>query len=270
MRVFYSDIKMKNKQNEGADFGQHLENVGKLVKSAKPNYLANKPQQRIENTQSGAQQEKKAFTQKTKDFLRQHSLNDQKKVFQLWKLLTGLYGSRLGGCLGDEPDAHISRLAMSMSEMGFERLRANLLERIDNGKEWPVSHVQLELLANSPTFEETRQAANDIFFKPKANSELGRVEHYVKKTKIHIIKRMNDMSFDRVFREHYITWWRDVMIHNKDFEHEREVKTTEIALASLDSSTRDKQVDSEIKSGKAFNNKFGSRIAAMLAEKGEA
>ena len=259
---------MKDNKNDGLDFGQHLQSVGKLLKQ---NYQTQRQVSTVQQTfQNSAPQEKKAFTKSTKELLRQFSLNDQKKVFQLWKLLTGLYGGRLSSCLGDEPDHHIVKLASSMSDAAFMRLRANLLERIDNGKEWPVSHVQLELLANSPTFEETRQAANDIFFKPKANSELGRVEHHVKKTKIHIIKRMNEMSFDRVFREHYIVWWREVMLHNKDFEHQRDVKATEIAIASQDGSKRDKQVDGEIKSGKAFNNKFGARIAAMLADKGKA
>ncbi|WP_243975106.1 hypothetical protein [Vibrio natriegens] len=278
---------MSNRDNKPKNVGDmsfedYLSGVGKTVGTPKPRQ--NKPTQqaashpaRRTQLQQGQQrsvpQTKEIkpvmegdWSQQAAEDFAQYTKQQSKQIVYTWGMLMQAFGSKFTVHFGDEPDKLFMDFAVGLTSDGFERLKANLYERLDENQEWPPSFTRLTQLADSPTKEMMYQARKKLFHHPEKDpNKLTRVERYIKKYKMHEVKMLSEQYFEQQFNRRFTLWFREVMFDDMDLVLEKEAK--KFAESNLVPTKHDKRREKEVQSGKAFSNPIGERIKKIMEEK---
>lgn len=236
------------------------ENIQPYTNNSLPsNYNYSKKNNRSKSLSENAKAELNKYREDDKHIL----------ILQVWNMLMQAFDSKLSYFFGDEPDARLMKFAASLTPAAYKRLEANLLERLDEDKEWPPSLIRLQQLANSPTKESTYNASMKLFHHPVPKKELDRVELYIKNYKMHEVRKLPERNFDSEFRRKYTLWFREVMLDDMDIKLEEKRNEINSYLENTEIKETDKLVNEKISNGDAFKNKFGSRILKAMKEKTE-
>lgn len=192
-----------------------------------------------------------------------------KQILKTWFMLMQAFDSKMKHWFGEEPDVHFMKFAAALTPESFKRLEANLLERLDEDKEWPPSLVRLRQLANSPTKETMYLARQHLFHRPVPKDDLDRVELFIKKYKMHEVRTFSEKNFEAEFNRKYTQWFREVLLDDMDQRFDQQQNDTVHYIEDSISvpTEHDKHRDELIASGKAFNNKFGQKILKAISEK---
>lgn len=270
--------KPKNISNVGESFEEHLKRMGKMSKQA--NNDKQLPQQapgfNHRNVSASSNNKPSAFTantslsSKAKEALSQYKESGQHiQILKVWGMLMQAFDSKLRYFFGDEPDVHFMKFAASLTPDSYKRLEANLLERLDEDREWPPSLIRLHQLANSPTKEAMYKARQNLFHHPVPIKELTRVELYIKKYKMHEIRNFSDRYFESEFNRKYTQWFREVMLEDMDIKVAAKQSEIDAFLEEKKVTENDKLINESIANGTAFNHKFGQRISNVLKERSQ-
>jgi hypothetical protein len=267
--------KPKNIAQIGESFEDHLNRLGKASKQTSNdnagsqqvstyNRKANHPT----NTHLAAYKQNNALSPKAREALDQYKERGQHiQILKVWSMLMQAFDSKLRHFFGDEPDTHFMKFAASLTPDAYKRLEANLLERLDEDREWPPSLIRLHQLANSPTKEVMYKARQNLFHRPVPIAELGRVELYIKKFKMHEVKHFSERQFEKEFNRKYTQWFREVMLDDLDIKVEAQQSEIHSFLDAQPVTELDKRIADNISNGKAFDHKFGQRILDTLKAK---
>lgn len=270
--------KPKNIAQIGESFEDHLNRLGKISKQTKTGNLGSTSRQ-LSSAHSSRNHSVNAnvvVSNKPHHSLSSHardSLNQYKEtgqhiqILKVWSMLMQAFDSKLRHFFGDEPDAHFMKFAASLTPDAYKRLEANLLERLDEDREWPPSLIRLHQLANSPTKEAMYKARQNLFHRPVPMTELGRVELYIKKYKMHEVRHFSERQFEKEFNRKYTQWFREVMLDDMDIKVDAQQSQVDAFLQQPPITELDKRIDADISSGKAFEHKFGQRILDVLKNK---
>lgn len=283
--------KPKNMSQLEESFEEHITRLGKQSKQARGTNLSRSssaPQ--ANNTNSSSRQvSSQAHTKRqTKNFntptLTQNvSLSPKAiaaldmykdkgqhiQVLKVWSMLMQAFGSKFNYYFGDEPDVRFMEFAASLGQDSYKRLEANLLERLDEDKEWPPSLVRLRQLANSPTKETMYNARQRLFHHPVPINELNRVELYIKRFKMREVRHFSEKNFEAEFNRKYIQWFREVVLDDKDIEIEEKQREINDYLENQSPTDHDKLRDARIADRTAFNHKYGKKILEAIQHKKE-
>ena len=247
------------------DFSEYLSSKKPLIEAQKQQQLAQRqpsmPQQYY------PQQGRKKFSNETYELLAGHTEQEREKVYALWKILLQVYGARLKHHYGEEPDKEIIRLAISLDESALKRLGGNLMELLQEGEKWPTSYAELYQYACSPSRKEIKAAAINLHYAKKPTDSLNRVERFLRKHHRQELKFLPQKNFDQEFASLYRYVWQRVILQNVDVDVEQRQRIVSEHTMNAQESEKDKKVSEKVRNGAAFNNKFGHRIANMLAEK---
>ncbi|MGX9415749.1 hypothetical protein ACWU4D_00225 [Vibrio sp. WJH972] len=263
--------KPKNIAQVGESFEDHLRRMGKMSKQATSDRYP--VQQRKSSFPSSGSNTPVSSTNtslstKAKESLSQYKESGQHiQILKVWGMLMQAFDSKLRHFFGDEPDVHFMKFAASLTPESYKRLEANLLERLDEDREWPPSLIRLRQLANSPTKETMYKARQNLFHYPVPISELTRVELYIKRFKMHEVRRLSDRYFETEFNRKYTLWFREVMLEDMDIKIAAKQSEIDVALDTQHVTENDRIIDESIAKGDAFNHKFGQRISDVLKEK---
>ncbi|MEZ9786611.1 hypothetical protein BCV08_11350 [Vibrio breoganii] len=196
-----------------------------------------------------------------------HRQGQSELILRVWSMLMQAFDSKMKHYFGEEPDTHFMRFAAELTPESFARLKDNLLERLDEDREWPPSLVRLKQLANSPTKEVMYQARQRLFHAPVPMTELDRVELFVKKHKMREVRSLPERNFEHEFNRKYIQWFRDVIFNDMDIKLEEKQRETSQYVDAFSKTEHDQTVDKIISEGRAFYGHFGSRIQATMDAK---
>ncbi|RTZ15801.1 hypothetical protein EJ063_12060 [Vibrio aquaticus] len=276
------DSKPKNVGDMGMSFEDHLKWVGKNAGAPTarqkqptqkaPNHPARRPQLQQEHQYSVPQakefhpvMEGDWSPQAAEDFS-QYTKQQSKQILYTWVMLMQAFGSKFTVHFGDEPDKLFMDFAVGLTNDGFERLKANLYERLDENQEWPPSFTRLTQLADSPTKEMMYQARKKLFHHPEKDpNKLTRVERYIKKYKMNEVRMLSEQYFEQQFNRRFTIWFREVMFDDMDLFEEEEAK--KLAESELVPTKHDKRREEEVQNGKAFSTPIGERIKKIIEEK---
>ncbi|KGY10875.1 hypothetical protein NM22_18440 [Vibrio tubiashii] len=190
-----------------------------------------------------------------------------KQILKVWFMLMQAFDSKMKMFFGDEPDVHFMKFAVSLTPESYKRLEANLLERLDEDREWPPSLIRLRQLANSPTKETMYNARQRLIHHPVPVVELDRVEKFIKKYKMTEVKSFSERNFEAEFNRKYTQWFREVLLEDMDLRLEEKRKEISHYLEQELPTEHDIRREEMISNGKAFDNKFGQRIKEMCQAK---
>ncbi|WP_415668889.1 hypothetical protein [Vibrio rarus] len=266
----------------GTSFEEHLTNVGKQSKQSSVGKVreSNATSYGIRNQNSPAANRNRTTEFKynpsnrrglsnpnaQRIFDEYHRRGQSEQILRIWSMLLQAFDSKMKHYFGEEPDKHFMRFATELTPDACVRLHDNLLERLDEDREWPPSLVRLRQLANSPTKEVMYQARQRLFHSPVPTAELDRVERFVKKHKMREVKSLSEKYFEKEFNRKYIQWFRDVIFDDMDIRLEEKQRETNQYVHASNESKHDQKVDKLISEGRAFDGPLGSRIQAMLSK----
>lgn len=276
------DKKPKNIGDMGTSFQDYLSKVGKTAGNPKPRqnqptkHAASNPERhpqlRYRQQHSVSQKNELKpvmegdWSQQAAEDFSQYTKQQSKQIVYTWGMLMQAFGSKFSIHFGDEPDKLFMDFAVGLTNDGFERLKANLYERLDENQEWPPSFTRLTQLADSPTKEMMYQARKKLFHHPeKSPDKLTRVERYIKKYKMNEVKMLSDKYFEQQFNRRFTIWFREVMFDDMDLLAEEEAK--KFAESKLVPTEHDKRREAEVQTGEAFSNPIGERIKKIIEEK---
>jgi hypothetical protein len=269
--------KPKNIAQIGESFEDHLNRLGKISKQTKTGSTGSESRQMSSvhssryyptNANVATNKNHRSLSSQARDSLNQYKETGQHiQILKVWSMLMQAFDSKLRHFFGDEPDAHFMKFAASLTPDAYKRLEANLLERLDEDREWPPSLIRLHQLANSPTKEAMYKARQNLFHRPVPMTELGRVELYIKKYKMHEVRHFSERQFETEFNRKYTQWFREVMLDDMDIKVEAQQTEIHSFLQHPSVTELDKKIDADISSGKAFNHKLGQRILDVMKAK---
>ena len=263
--------KPKDIASLGVSFEERLAQLGKLSKQTR---VSNSPSQGHSSSAHPTQRKNsdldssRSINQQSKQALDAYKEKGQsKQILKVWFMLMQAFDSKMKVFFGDEPDVHFMKFAASLTPESYKRLEANLLERLDEDREWPPSLIRLRQLANSPTKEMMYKARQHLFHHPVPIDQLDRVELFIKRYKMREVRSFSERYFEAEFNRKYTQWFREVILEDMDkkLEEERARISTYIDVESTNE--HDKEIDQVIAQGKAFENPLGERIQQMLREK---
>ncbi|WP_237360834.1 hypothetical protein [Vibrio marisflavi] len=264
--------KPKNVSELGVTFEERLAQLGKLSKHSRGDGKnARTPISNQQNRGFGsadASDTSVIANPKSRAALDEYKQRGQsKQILKVWFMLMQAFGSKLKHFFGDEPDVHFMKFAVSLTADSYKRLEANLLERLDEDREWPPSLIRLRQLAESPTKEMMYRARQKLFHYPVPMNELDRVEQFIKKYKMREVKNFSERNFELEFNRKFTQWFREVILEDMDVQFDEIRKEMNHRLECDHFTENDKHIDDVISEGNAFNNPFGERIQKMLQEK---
>ncbi len=270
--------KPKNISDMGVSFEERLEQIGKISKQARESGInlavTHKSSANIkaQNERSLASQKNVESTpmanprsQKALDHYKEKG--QSKQILKVWFMLMQAFDSKMKMFFGDEPDVHFMKFAVSLNPESYKRLEANLLERLDEDREWPPSLIRLRQLANSPTKETMYKARQRLIHHPVPLNELDRVETFIKKYKMTEVKNFSERNFEAEFNRKYTQWFREVLLDDMDLRLEAQRKEISGYIEKEMPTEHDIRRDEIIAHGKAFDNKFGQKIKQLCQEK---
>jgi hypothetical protein len=179
------------------------------------------------------------------------------------------YGAGIKATYGNEPDRHFVELAISLNKRDMQRVADNIQDLLLHGKTFAPAHEALRMLSQRPTRSEINIAKRDLHERPKPLKELNRVNRYIREFHIAKIKAFKLEGFDYQFEKFYVGIWREVMIFNTDMRTKSQQDAVKESIKNSKGNKFDELVEKDLKSGTAFANPFGERIAAMMAKKKE-
>ncbi|GAD80830.1 hypothetical protein VEZ01S_44_00330 [Vibrio ezurae NBRC 102218] len=262
----------------GSSFEEHLaragkqskqSSLGKVRESNAPSYRRqNAGQNRALETRHNVSNRRGLTNPNSQKVLDEyHRLGKSEQILRVWAMLMQAFDSKMKHYFGEEPDSHFMHFAADLTPDSFARLQANLLERLDEDREWPPSLIRLKQLANSPTKEVMYQARQHLFHAPVPINKLDRVELFVKKHKMREVRSLPEKNFEREFNRKYIQWFRDVIFHDMDITlEERQQEISRHVQASTETH-HDQAVNKIISQGQAFENPMGARIKSIIGNK---
>ena len=269
--------KPKDIASLGVSFEERLAQLGKLSKQNRgSNAGVNTPATNHGQTSAGypAQRQtseidsSRTINQNSKQALDAYKEKGKsKQILKVWFMLMQAFDSKMKVFFGDEPDVHFMKFAASLTPESYKRLEANLLERLDEDREWPPSLIRLRQLANSPTKEMMYKARQHLFHHPVPIDELDRVELFIKRYKMREVRSFSERNFEAEFNRKYTQWFREVILEDMDKKLEEERARISAFIDVESTNEHDKEIDQMIAQGKAFQNPLGERIAQMLREK---
>ncbi|MEZ9466844.1 hypothetical protein [Vibrio breoganii] len=278
----YKDNKPKNVGDMSASFEDYLSAMGKIGGSPKPR--KNQPTQQVasnlvrrpqfQQAQQHSVPQAKGFksvmegdwSQQAAEDFANYTRQQSKQIIYTWGMLMQAFGSKFAVHFGDEPDKLFMKFAVGLTNDAFERLKANLYERLDENQEWPPSFTRLTQLADSPTKEMMYQARKKLFHHPERDfNKLTRVERYIKKYKMNEVRMLSDKYFEQQFNRRFTVWFREVMFDDMDLVEAEEAK--KLAGSELVPTKHDKRREKEVQSGKAFSSPIGERIKKIMEDK---
>ncbi|CAM4202974.1 hypothetical protein [Vibrio agarivorans] len=265
----------KNIADVGVTFEERLAQLGKLSKQSRdreqlPATQGNRVSNYQQNTNVSAPGGYPSRTAKSRNeqALEEYKKQGQsKQILKVWAMLLQAFDSKMKHFFGEEPDVHFMKFAASLTAESYKRLEDNLLERLDEDREWPPSLVRLRQLANSPTKETMYKARQNLFHNPIPISELDRVELFIKRYKMKEVKSFSDRYFESEFNRKYTQWFREVVLDDMDIRLNEERERVQTYLDNEPVTENDRHREEMIASGEAFNNKFGEQILKMIREK---
>ena len=244
--------------NQGDDFQAHLEKTGKLIEEKTG-------VQRKPNTDENDQT--RHFSRKLQLLLDEIGQNDTKKVLVFWHMMLKAYGAGMKATYGTEPDKNFVALAQSLTKRDMQRVADNIQDLLLHGKTFSPAHEGLRMLSQRPTRFEINIAKRDLHERPQPMNKLNRVNRYIKQFHIAKIRALKTEGFDHYFDKFYINMWREVMIFNADLRTKSQQDAVRESIENSEGNRFDKLVEENLKNGKAFDNPFGQRIAALMAKK---
>ncbi len=268
--------KPKNVSDMGVSFEERLEQIGKLSKQSRQSGGNLSVTQRGQSAPSYSNERGQVSTDHQQPMMNPRSQKaldhykekgQSKQILKVWFMLMQAFDSKMKMFFGDEPDVHFMKFAVSLTPESYKRLEANLLERLDEDREWPPSLIRLHQLANSPTKEAMYNARQRLIHHPVPVAELDRVERFIKKYKMTEVKSFSERYFESEFNRKYTQWFREVLLEDMDLRLEAQRKEISDYIEKETVTENDIHREEVIASGKAFDNKFGQRIKAMCQEK---
>lgn len=267
--------KPKDIASLGVSFEERLAQLGKLSKQTRGSSSgANFPAQGQASSVHPAQRQNndldssRLINQQSKQALDAYKEKGKsKQILKVWFMLMQAFDSKMKVFFGDEPDVHFMKFAASLTPESYKRLEANLLERLDEDREWPPSLIRLRQLANSPTKEMMYKARQHLFHHPVPIDELDRVELFIKRYKMREVRSFSERNFEAEFNRKYTQWFREVILEDMDKKLEEERARISAYIDVESTNEHDKEIDQVIAQGKAFENPLGERIQQMLREK---
>ncbi|MCG6212748.1 hypothetical protein K6U56_12315 [Vibrio furnissii] len=270
--------KPQNVSDMGVSFEERLAQLGKLSKQSREgngfpsatnsglvNSNANSERGLASNKNVESAPMINPKSQKALDHYKEKG--QSKQILKVWFMLMQAFDSKMKMFFGDEPDVHFMKFAVSLTPESYKRLEANLLERLDEDREWPPSLIRLRQLANSPTKETMYNARQRLIHHPVPVVELDRVEKFIKKYKMTEVKSFSERNFETEFNRKYTQWFREVLLEDMDLRLEEKRKEISHYLEQELQTEHDIRREELISNGKAFDNKFGQRIKKMCQEK---
>ncbi len=169
---------LKNVSELGVTFEERLAQLGKLSKHSRGDGKnARTPISNQQNRGFGsadASDTSVIANPKSRAALDEYKQRGQsKQILKVWFMLMQAFGSKLKHFFGDEPDVHFMKFAVSLTADSYKRLEANLLERLDEDREWPPSLIRLRQLAESPTKEMMYRARQKTVSLPCTDERTG-------------------------------------------------------------------------------------------------
>ncbi|RJX75150.1 hypothetical protein DZ860_00225 [Vibrio sinensis] len=265
--------KPKNMTDLGVSFEERLEQLGKLSKQSRETNLSSSHRsQMATNHNRGVGQsfnsDSRGMSSRSKQALEEYKERGQSnQILKVWFMLMQAFDSKMKHFFGEEPDVHFMKFAVALTPESYKRLEANLLERLDEDREWPPSLIRLRQLANSPTKEVMYIARQNLFHNPVPSSELGRVELFIRKYKMRELKNFSERNFESEFNRKYTQWFREVLLDDMDIKFDEQQSEMKRFLDVEYATEHDKQREANIAQGKAFDNKFGQKILEAMREK---
>ncbi|MEZ8825636.1 hypothetical protein AB6E04_14855 [Vibrio amylolyticus] len=270
----------KNIPDLGVSFEERLAQLGKLSKQSRSDgsgmtVASNRYPTQNQHRQSGLQntphESHRMSNSRDQKALDEYKEKGQsKQILKVWFMLMQAFDSKMKQFFGDEPDIHFMKFAATLTPESYKRLEANLLERLDEDREWPPSLIRLRQLANSPTKESMYKARQRLFHFPVPNAELDRVEAFIKKYKMREVRSFSERNFESEFNRKYTQWFREVILDDMDIYLEEQSQKISTSLNEDNPTENDKRRDDLIAKGQAFDHTLGQRIQKMLQEKSAA
>ncbi|MBD1559280.1 hypothetical protein HC752_20270 [Vibrio sp. S9_S30] len=265
--------KPQNVSDLGISFEERLEQLGKAAKqnqsTSSSSYQTNHPKSKTDVATTTSDSSRLTNTRSQLALDEYKKQGKSKQILKVWFMLMQAFDSKMKHFFGEEPDVHFMKFAVSLTPESYLRLEANLLERLDEDREWPPSLVRLRQLANSPTKETMYRARRNLFHHPIPFQELDRVEKFIKRYKMNEVRKFSDRNFESEFNRKYTQWFREVLLENMDHKFEEQQLIASQHMNTHVQTENDRQIDNIIANGKAFEHKLGSRILATIRKKSE-